>query len=51
MKNINPTYILIALAVLAIGGFGFGVKNLVNPTAEEDKSQDLRRRDLLKQLR
>jgi len=51
MKNINPTYILIALAVLAIGGFGFGVKNLLNPTAEEDKSQDLRRRDLLKQLR
>ena len=50
-KPDNTTIFLIIGGLLLLGGFGFGVKNLLNPTAEEDKSQDLRRRDLLKQLR
>jgi hypothetical protein len=50
-KPDNTTIFLIIGGLLLLGGFGFGIKNLLNPTAEEDKSQDLRRRDLLKQLR
>lgn len=50
-QNININYILIGLGLLVIAGGALSFKTLLNPTAEEDKSQDLRRRDLLKQLR
>ena len=50
-NGINLNIILIGLGLLVIAGGALSFKTLLNPTAEEDKSQDLRRRDLLKQLR
>lgn len=50
-KQDNTILILLGVgALLLFGGF-VGVKSLVNPTAAEDKKQDLTRRNLLKDLR
>lgn len=50
-KPDNTTLLLILGGLILLGGGFFGLRSIVNPTAQEDKAQDLRRRDLLKNLR